>query len=181
MINLLPPQEKEIILMEKNKRIAIILSFLLLFFLVCLILISISIRIYLQGFIESEKSFLAQSEKEFFQSESQNLQEKIKSINSLIGELNSFYRQKIYFSEITERISKTLPENFYLTNFNLVLSEEEINVSLSGFAPLREDLFKFKESLETEKNFKDISFPPANWIKAQNIDFYVTFKIKNID
>jgi hypothetical protein len=180
MINLLPPREREVILMEAKKKIAIIICFLVLFFFACLILISVSIKIYLQGYIESEKSFLAQSEKEFSQSESQNLQKKIKSINSLIEELNSFYSQKIYFSEIAERISKTLPKNFYLTNFNLVLSEEkEINVSLSGFAPLREDLFKFKENLEVEEDFKDISFPPANWVKAQNIDFYVTFKIKH--
>ncbi|MDP2910551.1 MAG: PilN domain-containing protein [bacterium] len=179
MINLLPPQEKEVILSEAKKKIAIIIFFLILFFFACLILISISIRVYLQGYIESEKSSLAQSEKEFSQSESQNLQERIKSINSLIKELNSFYSQRIYFSETAERISKTLPENFYLTNFSLVLSgEKEISVSLSGFAPLREDLFKFKENLEAEEGFKDISFPPANWVKAQNIDFYVTFKIK---
>lgn len=179
MINLLPNQEKEVILIEKKKRIAIIIFSLILFFFACLILISISIRIYLQGYIESEKSFLTESEKEFSQSGSQNLQERIKSINSLIKELNSFYGQKIYFSETAEKISRTLPKNFYLTDFSLTLSgEKEANVSLSGFAPLREDLFKFKENLEAEEDFKEISFPPANWIKAQNIDFYVTFKIK---
>lgn len=179
MINLLPPREKEIILTEKKKRMAIIICFLILFFFLCLILISVSIRIYLQGYIESEKSFLAESEKEFSQSESQSLQEKIKSVNSLINALNSYYSQKIYFSELMERILGTLPKNLYLTNLSLVLSEErEINVSLSGFAPLRDDLFGFKENLEAEENFKDISFPPANWVKAQNIDFYVTFKIK---
>ena len=180
MINLLPPQEKDVILMEAKKKIAIIICFLILFFFACLILISISIKIYLQVHIESEKSFLAENEKEFFQSESQNLQERIKSANVLIKELNSFYGQKIYFSEIAERISKTLPSNFYLKDFSMILSgEKEINVSLSGFAPLREDLFKFKENLEAEEDFKNISFPPANWIKAQNIDFYVTFKIWN--
>lgn len=179
MINLLPPQEKDVILTEAKKKIAIIIGFLILFFFACLILISISIRIYLQGYIESEKSFLAESEKEFSQSESQNLQERIKLANTLIKELNSFYGQKIYFSEIAEIVSKTLPDNFYLTDFSLILSgEKEINVSLSGFAPLREDLFKFKENLETEEGFKNISFPPVNWVKARNIDFYVTFKIK---
>jgi len=180
MINLLPPQDKEVILMEAKKKIAIIICFLILFFFACLILISISMRIYIQGYVESEKSFLTESEKEFSQSESQSLQEGIKSANSSIKELNYFYGQKIYFSEIAERISKTLPDNFYLTDFSMILSgEKEINVSLSGFAPLREDLFKFKENLEAQEDFKNISFPPANWVKAQNIDFYVTFKIWN--
>jgi hypothetical protein len=178
MINLLPTKEKEVLLAELRKRMIIILCFLFLFFLVCLVLISFSIRIYLGGQIESQKTFLAESEKEFVESESQELQEKIKSANQRFKELSSFYKGKVYFFEISEKIAKTLPNTFYLTDFSLkLLQEKEVMVSLSGFAPLREDLFEFKKNLEQEENFKEVSFPPANWVKAKDINFHVTFKI----
>ena len=177
MINLLSQKEKEILLMELRKRIIIILCFLFIFFLVCLILILFSIRIYLGGQIESQRTFLVESEKQFIQSESQELQEKIKSANQRFKELSSFYGEKVYFFEISEKIARTLPNTFYLTDFSLKLSEEkQIMISLSGFAPLREELFQFKKNLE-EEDFKDVSFPPANWVKAKDINFHITFKI----
>lgn len=193
MINLLPPKEKDMLLMEKKKRIAIILWFLVLFFLICLILILFSIKVFSGGQIEVQKSSLAKSEKEFLQSETQELQEKINSANSIFKELSSFYQNKVYFSQILEKISKTIPENFYLTNLSVVFypiekekkedgTEElkepkRIIISLSGFAPLRQDLLEFKKNLETEQDFKEIFFPASNWVEASNINFYVTFKI----
>jgi len=178
MINLLSQKEKEVFLIEIRKRIIIILCFLFLFFLVCLILILFSIRIYLNGQIESQKTFLIESEKEFIQSESQEIQEKIKSANQRFKELDSFYKEKVYFFKISEKIAKILPATFYLRDFSLEISEEkQIMISLSGFAPSREELFEFKKSLEQEEEFKNISFPPANWVKKEDIDFYVTFKM----
>lgn len=178
MINLLPPKEKEVLLMEKNKKVAIILCSLPLFFLVCLILILFSIKVYLGGQIDVQKSSLAKSQKEFLESEAQEFQEEIKLANSKFKELSSFYKKKIYFFEILEKISKTVPDTFYLTNLSLSFSKEkDIMISLSGFAPLREELLGFKKNLEDHEDFKDISFPPANWVEAKNISFYVTFKI----
>lgn len=182
MINLLPPREKEILLMEKKKRMVIILWALVLFFLICLILILFSIKIYLQTQVESQKILLLEARKEFEQSEFQNLQEGIKSANFTLGKLNSFYQEKIYFSEILERISKTLPAELYLTDLSAVFSPAEetgVNISLSGFAPTVETLLEFSKNLEKEKGFKDIHFPSEVWFEPFDIDFFVTFRIDN--
>ncbi len=180
MINLLPPVEKEELLLEKKKRITIILWLLVLFFLLCLMLILFSVRIYLQIQAESQKTLLEEARKEFGQSRIQDFREEINSVNLNLTKLNSFYQQKTYFSEILEKISGILPQKIYLTNFSAAFSIEEggyIEVSLSGFAPTADSLFEFKENLGKESDFKDIYFPPSNWVKLIDINFLATFKI----
>lgn len=173
MINLLPLIEKEKLLLEKNRRIIIILWLLLLFFLTCSVLILFSIRTYIQAQVKSQEYLLAETKKEQNQSEIENLKKEINSINSSLTKLNSFYQNGIYLSDILEKISKTLPKELYLTNLSLVFP----SVSLSGFAPTTETLFEFKENLEKESGFKEVSFPPANWVDLTDIDFSVTFII----
>lgn len=181
MINLLPPVEKEKLALEKKKRIIIILWALVLFFLVCLILILFSIKIYLRSQVESQKAFLIEAEKEFEQSEIQDFREKVSSVNLTLTKLYSFYQQKIYFSQILEKISQALPSEAYLTNLSAVFCPDgekgNVRVSLSGFVSTRETLFEFKKNLEKESNFKEISFPPANWVEPTDINFFINFKI----
>jgi len=181
MINLLPPEEKEKFLLEKKKRIIIILWVLVLFFLVCLILILFSIKIYFQSQVESQRTLLTEAEREFEQSDVQGLRGKISSVNLTLTKLNSFYQQKIYFFQILEKISQTLPSEAYLTNLSIVFSSDEekdsMRVSLSGFVAIRETLFEFKENLGKENNFKEISFPPANWVEPTDINFFTSFNI----
>jgi len=177
MINLLPPEEKKELLWEQKRRIIIILCFLLLFFLICLTLILFSAEIYLKTQVDIQKTFLAEVQKEYNQPEIQSLQEQIKATNSILTKLSSFYQKKIYFTEVLERISKTLPEGTYLTNLSTVFSSNILKVSLSGFVPTRETLFEFKKNLEKEESFKEIFFPSANWVKPANIDFFISFEI----
>jgi len=181
MINLLPPREKERILSIKKQRIVIILWFLVLFFLICLILISFSIKVYIQSQVNAQKGFLEEVRKEAGQPEIKELEQKINSANSTLLELKSFYQNKVYFSGILEEISNVLPEKIQLTDLSTIEKTTEtgkfIEVSLTGFSPTREILFDFKNKLEQKSSFKDIYFPPANWVKPVDINFSVSFKV----
>jgi len=190
MINLLPTKEKEVFLTEQKKKVMLTLWFLVLFFLICLALILFLVKIYLKDKIEAQKTFLIRSEEEFFNSEAQEIQDKINLGNSVFIKLESFYEEKVYFSKLLEEISKKMPNLFYLTNISFVFSEEEkgkeeegkwiekkVTISISGFAPLREDLLMFKKNLENEENFRDIYFPPSNWVEPSDINFSVIFNI----
>ena len=182
MINLLPPEEKQFLLLERKKRIVIIIWLLVLFFILYLVLILLPIKIYLQTQIISQRVLLEEIKKGSQQSEVRNLQEKITSINQTLTKLKTFYQEKIYFSAILEKVSKTLPRELYLTNLSIAFSagkNSPINISLSGLSSTRESLFEFKKNLEKEVDFKDIYFPPANWVKPVNIDFLVNFKMNN--
>lgn len=182
MINLLPLEEKEKFLLEKRKVLITIILVLVLYFLFCLIFILFSIKVYSQIQIEFQEVLLLRTEKGFGESEIKNFQEEIKETNLTLTNLNSFYQQQIYFSEVLERVSKILSQEMYLTNFSTtpytLAKETGVKFSLSGFAPFRETLLEFKENLEKEKDFKEIYFPPTNWVKPLDIDFSVTFKVK---
>jgi len=180
MINLLPPKQKTRILLEKKKKIAIIFWFLALFFICCLFLILMSVGIYLKSEVESQKIILRQTEMQFDRSETKNFQEMINSANLNLTNLEKFYRQKVHFAGVLEEISKTLPQQLYLTNLSASLCAEEngcVKINLSGFSPTRENLFEFKTNLEKENNFKEIYFPASNWVGPKDINFSVSFKI----
>ena len=173
MINLLPPEEKERLLLERRKTMVIIIWVAFLFFLFSFFLILILVNVYLQTQIISQKSILEEIERESQKAEIQNLLEKVNSANKNLEKLESFYKQKIYFIGILEKVSNTLPSGLNLVSFSI----SPPKISLSGFALSRENLFEFKNNIEKESSFKDAYFPPANWVKPNNIDFVVTFDI----
>jgi Tfp pilus assembly protein PilN len=180
MINLLPPQEKEILRQEEKYKSASILGILFLVFLICLILILFSIKISISGEVEAQKILLSQEEERFKGTQTQNLEEKIISSNQILSKLNSFYYSQISLTGVLEKISRSLPSGVYLTTFNFSSGAPSGSgqISLSGFSPNREILLEFKKNLEKEENFQEIYFPPSNWVKPTDIDFLVTFQIK---
>jgi len=173
MKNLLPLQQKEEFLQEKNWKLILILEILVLIFLICLALILFSVKIFISGQLEAQKILLLQEEKKFEESQIQNLEEKITISNQALLKLNSFYQSQTNLTEILEKISETLPVSIYLTTLNF----NPAQISLSGFSPTREILLEFKKNLEQEELFEKIYFPPSNWVKPTDIDFSVNFKI----
>ena len=178
MINLLPPEEKKFLVREDYFKIILILGTVFLAVILSLILILLSVRIYISNQTYAEKIISEQERKMIKTAELQELQGKIISANKTLSDLNSFYQNQIYFTGILERISEILPTGVYLTNISFTsLGSGILACNLSGFAPTREILLGFKNDLEKEKIFKEIFFPPANWVKSNNINFDITFKI----
>ncbi len=176
MINILPSKEKEILQTEERKKIVSILEILGFIFLLYLVLILASMRIYILGRAEAARIILEQEQGEFEVSEIKNFSEKIELANETFSNLNSFYQNQVKLTEILEEVSKTLPEEIYLNNFSYQKNTSQ--VSLSSFSKSREALLEFKENLEQKENFEEIYFPPSCWIKPIDIDFNSRFKIK---
>ena len=184
MINLIAPKEKEKLLMEKITRMIIILWFLLFFFIICLVLVFWTVRIYIKSQLAVQQSFAESVKEEEKVKKIEQANHKAELINSNLEKLDSFYKNKVYFSPLIERISEILPEGLYLNNFSITFSQKPnnenyaIKVSLLGYAPVREDLLKFKSNLELEEDFLNVSFPASNWVKKVDIDFSVSFEIE---
>jgi len=176
MINLLPPEEKEILIQEEKFKLVLILGILFLTFLICLILILFSIKISLSGEVGAQKILLNQEEERFKGTQIQSLEEKIIAFNQILSKLSQFYYSQISLTGVLEKISQNLPSGAYLTAFNF--SSETGQISLSGFSPSREILLELKGNLEKEESFQEIYFAPSSWVKPADIDFLVTFKIK---
>ena len=180
MINLLPPQEKELIKLEIKKRLFLILWFLILFFLVCFILILSSIKFYLSGEIESRRILIEKVRDKEKQAQFEELERKLDAFNKVLEKTDSFYSKRIYLSNALFRIAELLPENSYLYNLSLNYPSEggkTIKVAFSGFIPDRESLFNFMKKLEKEEGIKEPKFPTSNWTKSTDISFSVTFDI----
>ena len=131
MINLLPPQQKEELLEEEKYNLVLILGILFLIFLVSLILILFSIKIFISGETDVQRILLSAEEKRFKESQIQNLEEKIDASNQTLSKLNLFYQNQLNLTETLEKISGTLPPGTYLTNLNFSL----LTVPAGGKAP----------------------------------------------
>lgn len=180
MINLLPPEQKKELLKEERYRLIMLLGVLLFLFLVSLSLVLLSVRIYVSGKTNSQEILLELEKSEFQSSESQAIEEDINSVNSILSQIDYFYRNQRRYADFLEKISDNLPEGAYFDSLNLnyLSQEEETNVSLRGYFPSRELLFEFKKILEEEPSFYEVDFPPSNWVKPVDITFTVSFRLK---
>ena len=169
--------------MEKVEKMAIIICFLAFFFLVCLILVLFTVRIYAKSQLESQKSFSLQGREDIEELSVKDYQEKIKLINSELVKLDNFYNNKFYFTPLIERIAALLPETVYLNDISLIFmpgeegNSDTIKVALAGFSPTRELLYELQNKLEAEKDFINPGFPSSNWLEDINIDFSVSFDL----
>ena len=176
MINLLPQNEKNSLLYEKNWKLILILEILFLVFLILLSLVLFLVRIYISSGLEEQKIIKATEEKRAETFETQEFRKKINAASQNLSKLDSFYRGRIDLTEILEKVSITVPPGIYLTG--LSYQKDASQIGLSGFANLRETLFEFKKNLENEKDFQDVYFSPSSWIKSKEVDFNTTFKVK---
>ena len=175
MINLLPPLYQQELRQEENRKLILILGMLSLIFLISVTLILFSVKLYIQGKLESVKALVDLEEKTLQTSEIQSLKERINSVNQNLSKLNAFYEKQISSINILEKVFKTLPPEIYLTAFSWQKNTSQ--VAISGFSRNREILFLFQKNLEESKEFSGIELPTQNWIKPVDIDFRVTFKI----
>ena len=172
MINLLPSQEKKELIKEEKYKLVLILGVLILLFLISLSLVLLAIKINISGAVKIQETFTGSEEVKFGAAEAEDVEKEIKLINQTLLSLNAFYKNQPNFTELTKRISQALPEGVYLTHLSLAFP----SVSLQGFSPTRDTLYKLKQRLEAESGFNEVYFPPSNWVKSKDIDFSVTFK-----
>lgn len=183
MINLLPPLEKEKFILERKQRIAYRILTLLLFFVFCVSIVALGFNYYLLAKIKQEQSTLNSIKEELARSPAQEMTKKAKSAHKHLKDIIGFYKEKVYYSEILEEISKVVPSEIFLTNLSIFSQKrkkegEVIKVSLSGFAPTRKSLFYFRKKLKEVDFFRNVSFPPSNWVKPTDIDFSINFEVK---
>jgi Tfp pilus assembly protein PilN len=175
MINLLPQEQKQVILLEEKFKLVLILGIIILAFLVSFIFILISIKISLSAEMETQKINFEQKEKELKVPALQDIENKITEANAAFSQLDSFYHGQRDSIAVFEKIFNALPPSIYLDNlsFNSVSSQ----VFIAGFSPSREILLQLKENLEKETSFSGVYFPPTDWIEPVNINFSLNFKM----
>ena len=171
MINLLPPQERKVLLEEENYKLVWILGVLILISLLALSLVLLSVDFYIEGQSQSQKILVDLKRKEF--SQLQPIQEKLALINKNLCQLDSLYQQQVRLTKLLEDVSSKLVSGMYLTNFSY--RRNGSRVEISGFSKKRDVLSEFRARMEGEKQFKNVYFPLSNWVESENINFKTTF------
>ena len=182
MINLLPAEEKQKIVYRRQKKTAVIVWFFLVFFAVCLIAVLLSVRAIISNKTSAEERIYSGLERKYEESETKAINKEINNFNSSVSKLDAFWKNKIYFSDIIARFAAIVPDGVYFNDLSLTPSVQAegpsyLSASVTGIAPTRESLFNLKKNLEKDGFFQQVSFPPANWVKATDINFTISFKI----
>lgn len=176
MTNLLPPKYKKELKTEENLTLVFILEILFLVFLISFALVLFTIKTGVASSVEIQKILFGSKNSEFNQIRS--AEESLNSINKELSGLDFFYKNRFDLSDFLERISALIPQGMYLNSFSY--QKEGQKIALSGFSPTVELLLEFKDNLEKQNDFKNISFPTATWLELSSIDFNVNFKISNL-
>jgi hypothetical protein len=129
---------------------------------------------------------MLQSAEKGFEGEGiKEIQLQISEANKILSKVSGFYGRKIYFSDVIEKISKVMPGGIYLNNLSMIFDKGDdksngpfFKISLTGFVAKRDTLFELKKNLEADSYFQNVDFPTSNWIKPEDISFFISFNIK---
>src|SRR3989344_1475988 len=120
MINLLPPQEKERLSLEKTKKLAMVLANSFVISTVCLILILFSVKFYILKELIGEKSILSALKEENQVKDILILSDNFKKYNLLLTQIEDFYHKNLYFSDILNNLLEiSRPDGLYFTSINI--------------------------------------------------------------
>jgi Tfp pilus assembly protein PilN len=179
MINLLPPVEKQNLVVAKQQKIIVILGFLILIFLICLALVSFWVNFSLASQVAAQKIFLTNKQQSFEATDVKGWQEKVAKINQDLTRLDSFYQQKPSLTVFLENLSNTLVEGISLDSISVNPIKKETNlfqIYLSGYASSVDAVINFDKNLKENKDISQISFPSDTWLGKQNFIFSVIFQ-----
>ncbi|MDD2753241.1 MAG: PilN domain-containing protein [Candidatus Portnoybacteria bacterium] len=174
-LNLLPPQEKELLNLEKTRRwvsfygagfLIVVLGFAILLGFVWFFIL-IQLKSY---------ALTAQNIKASFQGQG------VDKEKQLVGELNQ-YLEKVgqiqknhkYFSPVLIEIANITPAGVRIEGLSI---DEKGRVEITGFAPMRTQVLMLQEALVKSKLFAGIENPLANLTKQTNINFNFKFGLK---
>ena len=179
MINLLPSKEKEGLLLEKREKLIMIGEAVFAIFLICLILVLLSIKFYILAETDYQKNILSQAQQENQSPDLVNLNNTIKKYNTELAQLGSFYKTEVYFSQALNIITGvSAPGGLYFTSFSLNRDKNGmIQAEISGVSDTRDELLGFRQNIEQDKRIKNSSFSPESWTSAKNVNFSLTLEI----
>lgn len=185
MINLLPPQEKEHLLLEKRKKLIIILGWVFLMFLIFLTLVLFSVKFYILTQASWQEEVLTDLKNTYQTPDFLFFKDIIQKHNLSLKTADNFYKKEIYVSNALKAIAAIdRPAALHLTDVtvgHLPLqpgqAQDTMLVTIFGVSDTRDSLVIFKSNVEQIHNIKNVYFPPNNWIKSADINFYMTFEV----
>lgn len=178
MINLLPAHEKNALLVEKNHKLVLVLTLIFLAALVAFALVMLSLCFYVFAQAAYHNQALTSAKAKYETADFLEYKGIISRANRELAKVNSFYKKETSFAGALKAISSIeKPAGVRLKNITMEpAKQQQVKVSVFGAADTRENLLAFKSKVEQSPLVAKSYFPPDNWTKPKNINFYFTLE-----
>lgn len=173
-LNILPPEEKEIIATQQALRKILVMGSLSLVFILIFLLLLSSIWLLLTVQLKSTEAIFKEAEASAQGKAFQELRKEINKINQQLQNVDQLQNKTRNYSFVLERLTELVPPGIRFKNIFI----NENDIFLKGHATTREALISFKDVLEKSPYFEEIKSPLSNFLKQREIEFSFSFKIK---
>jgi Tfp pilus assembly protein PilN len=171
-INLLPAERKNIIKTDNFNqflfKVGFVVIFSILLFIVFLLANLFIINIYKKINQDEIKRTESGELSVIIQKAKTKIDDNYLKTNQSVIEI----KKRISYWNYLNQINQVLPENVYYSKLTL----EAGKMKLEGLAKNRNDLVKFKEILEQDKNFTEVKMPISNFTSQENINFEINLE-----
>lgn len=181
-LNLLPPKEKKEFRFLSVNKILDYYLFVLFSGLVFFALVFFGAKYFL---IYNSNVFKAAIEERMsgeIEQSIDEMEEKIKEINRLIGITSDINENKTDFFGILRELSVIRPDGIFFNSITHDLAADDgkkpYKFSIEGFAAKREEFLDFLDKIEASHYFEDVNSPLSNLVKKEDFDFRITFNLE---
>jgi len=174
-LNLLPQQEKEVLVLEKNQRWIIFYGSAIFGILLIFVSLLAIIWIFINIQLKSVTSNLQSIQSSFRGQDLKTQQTAIGNLNSYLEKIDAIQKNQKDYSNLIVYLAGIIPGGVRLDTLSL---NDQNEVSLNGYAQRRELVVALKDALEKSELFSDVENPLSNLVKETDINFYFKFKLR---
>lgn len=174
MLNLLPPQQKKELRLDLLNQAILSFSIAVILAIIILATLLLVARVFLNTNLKGVEQELELWQAKAEIKELESLEEKIGELNRGLVFLDKVQREQFKPSLILGNLAKDVVPGIRFDNLSIKKTGE---VDIKGHALTRDILLVFKNNLEKAAYVSNFDFPLSNLTRAENIDFYLSFKL----
>lgn len=174
-LNLLPEKEKSNLKLDSWRRLILVFAGAVLMGLGFFSLILVGVNLYLLNNLEKSSALLSLHRQLPLGREIMEIEERLIEASKKLKQISEIESRLSPKSFIIAEIASMIPQNCRLLSLGI---RSDGSVNLVGFTEERSTLLAFKKSLEDNENISDLNFPLANLLKEKDIEFALSFKMK---
>ena len=172
-LNLLPPEEKKILALEKARRWVMFYGSALIGLTLVLAVLLSAIWLYVHTQLKTADTNLVTAQASVRGQDLKNQQNLITQLNNKLAKINALQKKRKYFSPLLASLAELVPSGVHLEGLSL---SDQGTAVLSGFAQKREQFLIFKQALESSPLFTDVASPLTNLTSQTDLTFSLQFK-----
>lgn len=174
--NLLPPKQKSEIRFERTQSfiiMGIVSVFIVTFSIIALFF---GMEILVENKLKIIQDQVMAKEEQIEKEKVGKLETDIKDLNRYLKRLDGIQKGHLYWSDILKNLIELVPGGVKIAS--LSANQEDRRIEIQGNANTRDQLLNFEENLRNSKIFEGVESPLSNIVKKENVDFEITFYLK---